>query len=217
MSNHLFDAVARIARHEAEARATIAIGVIRDVHRDAAGSPDHAVTLELRDRQQVFPRVPIAVGALGVVAAPSVGELVVVAFVEGDIQHPIVIGRLHNTDVPPPKHGDGQIVLELPTGSGTVKLVLDPATPDLSVKFGSDTEIKVTDKLAEIKIGDAKLTLDANGSAELKADVGGNKLTIGAGGDISIEASGKLKLKASQIEIEGSGGVKINGATVELN
>ncbi len=217
MSNQLFDAVARIARHEAAARATVALGVVKEVHRSAAGGADHAVTVQLRDWEQVLPRVPVAVGAIGVVASPLVGDLVVVAFAEGDVHAPVVVGRLHDTDVPPPSHEEGQVVLELPPGTGSVHMVLDPGVPELTVSFGSDTEIKVTASSARVKVGDASLTLDAGGAAELKVDVGGNTLTIGANGDIAVEASSKLTLKAAQVEIEGSAGVKINGATVELN
>lgn len=217
MSNQLFDAVARIARHESDARVLAAFGVVTEVHRDAAGGPDHAVTVALRDRGQVLPRVPVAVGALGTVACPAVGDLVVLVFAGGDIHAPVVVGRLHDTDVPPPSHEQGQFVFDLPPGGGNVKLVLDPSVPELTVRMGEDALIRVTGTRAEVQVGDASLSLDAGGSAEIKADVGGNTLTIGSGGEVALEAASTLKLKAAQIEIEGTGGVKINGATVELN
>jgi len=217
VSNPLFDAVSRVARHEAEARPAVALAVVQEVHREAAGSPDHAVTVELRDRAQMLPRVPIAVGALGMVRAPEVGDLVVVVFADGDLHAPVVVGRLHGTDVPPPSHEAGQHVVELPPGGGTIQMVLDPGAAEVSLRVGSETEIRVTDTRVRVEVGDARLDLDATGAAELQADIGGNTLTIGAGGEIALEAASTLKLKAAQVEIEGSAGVKINGAIVELN
>jgi len=42
-------------------------------------------------------------------------------------------------------------------------------------------------------------------------------VTIKQSGDISVETTGNLTLKASQIEIKADASVKISGATVELN
>ena len=217
MSNPLFDAVSRIARHEADARAVASYGVVTEVHTSAAGGADHAVSVEMRDRNQLLPRVPIAVGTRGVIASPAVGDLVVVLFMDGDVHAPVVVGRLHDTDVPPPTHQESQVVVDLPPGGGNVQLVLDYSVPELTVTFGPQAEIKLTGDRAELKVGDANLTVDASGPAELTADIGGNKLSIGASGDIALEASATLKLKAAQVEIDASGGVRINGATVELN
>jgi uncharacterized protein involved in type VI secretion and phage assembly len=42
---------------------------------------------------------------------PNVGDLVVVAFVGGHINAPIILGRLYNDEDLPPKNDVGQLIL----------------------------------------------------------------------------------------------------------
>ena len=112
----LFDGIARIARHEAAARPVASVGVVTSIYGNDGSSPDHAVSVKLRESGLVLPRVPIAVGAFGMAAIPSVGELVLITFLEGDYNAPVVIGRLYHPDQNPPKHDEQQIVLRLPVG-----------------------------------------------------------------------------------------------------
>ena len=52
---------------------------------------------------------------------------------------------------------------------------------------------------------------------EAAIETGGSTIRMSGNGDMSIEATQKLELKAPQVEIKGDIGVKINGTTVELN
>ena len=218
MSGRLYDAVARVARHEAQARATASIGVVTDVHKSALGA-DHAVDVELRDRGLVLPRVPIAVGALGFVATPAVGDLVVVVFADGDMHAPVVVGRLYSSDLPPPEHGDGQAVLHLPPGdaSAALQAVIDGTAPSLELQVGGDTRVRIGDGEISLTSGDAEVRIDAGGAEEVKVRVGDASMTISARGDVTLEAANKLSIEATEIELKGSAGVKINGALVEIN
>ena len=76
----LFDGISRIARHEAAARPVASVGVVTSIFGNDGTSPDHAVSVKLRESGLVLPRVPVSVGAFGVAAIPSVGELVLVTF-----------------------------------------------------------------------------------------------------------------------------------------
>lgn len=218
MTDLLYDAVARIARHEAEARSWASLAVVTDVHTSVLAGQDHAVTVQLRDTKAVVPRVPIAVGALGLAVTPAVGDLVLVVFADGDPHGGIVAGRLYHRDLAPPKHVDGQVVLQLPPGASTpdIDLLADPATPELTLKVG-DTTVAITGKTATLTIGDAELVLDGNSPAKASLTCGDAALTLDAGGDIVLEAKGKLQLKATEITVDGSGSVKVSGGTVEVN
>ena len=219
MTNHLYDAVARVARHEAAARPAAAVGEVTDVHTRAGPAPDHAVTVKLRDRGLVLPKIPIAVGALGLAVTPAVGDLVLVVFAEGDLNAPVVVGRLYNTDLDPPEHADGQIVLALPPGSASpaLKTVVDGAAPSFELAVGSRTMVKVTDGVVEVTAGDATVTVDATGPGEVKVVAGQASVTLAGKGDVTVEAANALTLKATTIEIKASASVTITGAKVDIN
>ena len=219
MSNRFYEAVSRIARHEAEAREVSAFGVVTEVHHTTAGLPDHAVDLELRDRGLILPRVPIAVGALGIAAAPAVGDLAVVMFTEGDLHGGVVVGFVHRPDLTAPDLSAEKVALALPPGSMSpaASAVLDYAAPSLELKIGSSTRVRIDDGAVLIESGGASIAIDAGGSEEVRIDTGGASILMTAGGEVTVDAQQKLTLKATEIEMKATATVKINGAIVELN
>lgn len=221
MTSALYDSIARIARHEARAHATAGVGVVTDIYPADGAPPDYAATVEMRDSGLVLPRVPVATGVLGAVAIPAVGELVVVVFMDGDYNAPVIVGRLYHPDQDPPKHADGQIVLALPSGASDPKLRLDVEGDKPSIKLelpGSELTITIAEKKVEIKVGEMAVSVLGSGGGRAEIAAGGSKITLKKDGDITISASsGKLKLEANEIELSGSAKVKISGAQVEVN
>lgn len=217
----LFDAVARIARHEAGARSIAAIGEVTAAHDAGPGSlpPDHAVTITLRDSGLSLPRVPVAVGVMGEASIPAVGELVVVLFLEGDIHSAVVVGRLYHNDLAPPTHKAGELILALPAGSDSPKFLReitgDPATYRLTLP--GDVIFEMVENTALLKAGEVQAEISASGGGRIELTAGGTKLTLKKDGDLSIEAAGNLAVEATDIEIKGRGNVKISGAMVEVN
>ncbi|MET0662496.1 MAG: phage baseplate assembly protein V [Ilumatobacteraceae bacterium] len=218
MTDLLYDAVARIARHEADTRAWATIGRVTEVHRTVLQDDDHSVTVQLRDSGVVVPHLPVAVGALGFVASPAVGDVVIVVFADGDPHAGVVVGALYNRDLAPPEHAEGQLVLQLPPGSTApaIDVLVDPATPEVTMLVG-DTKIEITGKKATITIGDAELVVDGNNPEAVSITAGDSSIKFGSGGDIAVEASNKLELKASEVVINGSAKVKVSGGVVEVN
>lgn len=218
MTNALYDSIARVARHEVAASASASVGAVTDVVSRTGAAPDHAVSVQLRDRALVLPNVPIAVGALGFVATPAVGDLVLVVFADGDHHAPVVVGRLYHSDLAPPEHDPDQLVLALPPGDANPQLtvVIDGGAPSVDVDVGGTT-LSMTRDGAHIVAGGAEISIDASGSEEVTVTSGGSTLTLSANGDATLEASADLTLKGVNIDIKGSGSVKINGATVEVN
>lgn len=218
MSDQLYDAVARIARHETSARSWAAIGVVTEVHTGVLLGDDHAVTVELRDDRTVVPRLPIAVGALGFAATPTVDDLVVIVFAGGDRHAGVVVGRLYHRDLPPPPHDDGQLVLQLPPGSPSpdIDVVADPNAPELVLKVGQST-VAVRGRTATITIGDAELVVDGDVPATVSVTAGDSSLVLDARGDIALESTKSIELKAPEIVLKADGKVSISGGIVEMN
>ena len=218
MSEAVYDAVARIARHEAQASTHVALAEVTDVHTTGLGGADHAVTVRLRDSHVVVPRVPVVVGALGFVATPATGDLVLVVFADGDRHGGVVVGRLYHRDLAPPPHSDGQLVLQLPPGdtSPAIDVLADPTTPHVVLTVG-DATVEVTGKTATITIGEARIAVDGNGPESVTVTAGEASLALTAGGDITLEAARDFTLKANRVVVEAQATVSISGATVDVN
>jgi hypothetical protein len=220
MSSALYDSIARIARHEARAIAVCAIGEVTDAFaNDGSGPPDYAVSVKLRDSQLDLPRVPIAVGVLGAAAIPAVGDLVVVVFVNGDYNAPIVVGRLYHSDAAPPTHADRQIVLGLPPGQAApdLSLVVDGGVPSAELILPGGVDLKAEDSKLTLTVGALSVTLDTTGAGQVQVAANSSTITINQDGDIEITAAGDIKLQGTNVSIEASGQVTIQGATVGVN
>jgi uncharacterized protein involved in type VI secretion and phage assembly len=215
--------IREIARHEVDQRWNACLGVVKSVQ--AAG---YACTVELRESHIVLPEVPIATGLMGAVGLPAENDLVVVVFVGGDLHAPVVVGRLYNEKIAPPKHGSGEFLASLPAGeTATDKLLeLRVKTPGdgsrtltLTLDGSVKVEITVDNDGISLKSQDTALTLKQTSSSDGKAEliVGKSKVSIEQAGNVTIEAEKALTLKASTIEISGDTSVKIAGQKVDLN
>jgi uncharacterized protein involved in type VI secretion and phage assembly len=219
--------IRQIARHESEQRGISALGLVKSVH-GANGLSEYSCTVELRETSIVLPKVPIATGLIGSVALPRENDLVLVVFVGGDLHAPVIVGRLYNEEVAPPAHGPGEVVVSLP-GDETAedaRLELRVITPGdgtrtATLLLDGDVQVKVEvkDDGVRIQAQEAVLELSQSGSSDGKAElsVGDTRVTLEQGGDMSLEAAGKLTLKASEVEISGDATVKIAGQTIDLN
>jgi Uncharacterized protein conserved in bacteria len=219
--------IRQIARHEIGQYWNPAVGVVKSVYGSDAGT-GYACTVALRESGIVLPKVPIATGAIGFVTLPRENDLVLVVFAGGDLHAPVVVGRLYNEQVAPPQHGPGELVLVLPGDEtdSTRRLELRVQTPgdgtrslQLTLDGGVKVSLTVDDEGIGLEAQEAKLKLtqssSSNGTAELA--VGDSRVRIEQSGNVTIEASGTLKLKAAQIQIEGDSTVKVAGQTIDLN
>jgi uncharacterized protein involved in type VI secretion and phage assembly len=219
--------VQRIARHEAAQLWAPALATVTSVP-DSGDKPDYACTVRLRESGIVLPRVPIATGVVGVAAPPAVGDLVVVLFLGGDLHAPVVVGRLHHRDVPPPEHDAGDVVAWLPGAgtdeSATLRIALHtpdggPRSIEVGIAGDQDVTLSVDETRIEMAAGKAMLTLEQPGSSSGRATVkvGDSSVVIEQGGNVTITASGTLELKGADVKISGDASVKLTGQVIDLN
>jgi uncharacterized protein involved in type VI secretion and phage assembly len=204
----LFESIQRIVRDELAQVRTAELAVVEEQHPHASDSDtdNYACTVKLRDSQLVLREVPVATGQIGTTSIPGVGELVIVEFVGGDVNAPVIVGRLYNDEDRPPANEDGKAVLHLPPGAA------DSDAVHLELTSGGGRSIV-------LKLGRGlELTLQDDDPA-VKVDVGGGSATlqIGKDGAISVKSNGKIELKATEISIEAQGQLTLKGATVNLN
>jgi uncharacterized protein involved in type VI secretion and phage assembly len=222
VSGALFESVARIARHESVARALPAVGRVTETVGADGAPADHAATVELRDSGVVLPQVPIAVGVLGFGALPATGDLVVVVFLDGDPNAPVIVGRLYtDATAPPPEANDGQLALGLPAGDAAPPLSLVLATDGtqatLTLGDQQGTVIAVDDQQLKVTVDKVEVTVTKAGGGRLELKAGSTEVTLKQDGDLALKTTGKLKLEGNEVEISGQAKVKISGATLELN
>jgi len=224
----LVQTLRQIARHEVEQHFHPQLAVVKSVHGNDGTQALYACTVQLRETNLVLPKVPIATGMSGSAGLPLENDLVVVLFVNGDLHAPLVIGRLHHKDLPPPKNEPGDWVAALPADetSADKRLDLKVSTPGdgtrsltLTLDGSVQVQLKLDDGGIELKAQDAvfKLTQSSSSNGRAELTVGEAKVTLNQNGDVNVEASGTLTLKANKIEISGDTSVKVAGQTIDLN
>ena len=212
----LFDAIRRIVHDEMARVRTAELAVVQEQHPHASESDkdNHACTVRLRDTGLVLKRVPVATQRIGMVSIPAVGEMVLVQFVGGDINAPIITGRLYNDEDRPPPNDDGQMILHLPLAAGdddAVHLELHSGDKrEMTLKLGSalTLSLKDDDPVVEIDVdgGKAKLQIARDGAVTLESQ-----------GALGIKAGSDVTLEGNAITIEASGDLTLKGATVNIN
>jgi len=103
-----------IAAREAAKIYTTELGVVTAVfpHADEGDKDNYACSVTLKNRGDLeLRKVPLATPHIGWANIPNVGDLVLVTFISGDLNAPIITGRLYNDEDRPPKNDKGQIVL----------------------------------------------------------------------------------------------------------
>lgn len=221
MTTSLYDSIARIARHESNARPVAAVGRVVEVFAapDGAVPPDHAVTVDLRDTGLVLPRVPVAVGVMGFAAIPAIDDLVVVVFLDGDYNAPVVIGRMYHPDQDPPKYDPGQIVLRLPSGESepTTNLEIKGDEPSIHLDLPGEVVVDITEGKVLIQVAEMHVSIEGSGGGRAEIAAGGSSITLKKDGDVTVTAKGRLVMEAKDVEIKGQSSVKVRGAQVEIN
>ncbi len=200
----LFESIQEIVRDELGRMRTAELATVQKQHpHSSSGDTDnYACTVALRDSGIVLGHVPITTGRIGSASIPAVGELVLVQFVNGDINHPVIVGRLYDDQNRPPENDASQAILNLPLDGSAIHVELHgDSPPKVIVKLASALSVTVQDDDPVISI-----------------DVGGNAgLTIGKDGAVSIKSQGDVKLEGNQISIEAQGQLTLKGATVNIN
>lgn len=207
MTLTLYESIQRIVQNELSSVRTAELAVVQEQHPHASDSDsdNYACTVALRDSGTVVEQVPIATSRIGEVSVPAVGELVLVQFLGGDVNAPVITGRLYNDEDRPPTSEDGVSVLHLPLGAADdeavhVELRSGP-TRELAIALGKGLSVTLRDD-------DPVIVIDAGGNAAV---------SIGRDGALAVQSQGKLELKATEITIEAQGELTLKGSIVKIN
>lgn len=222
MTDGIVGVMKRVAEHEARRILTTELGVVTAIfpHADEGDTDNYQCSVKLRGRvlpdgqEMELRRVPVAVPYLGLAAIPSVGDLVLVSFVGGDANAPVITGRLYDDETRPPPNKADEFLLRQKPKEG-------PA-------FLMDAEGKIVltskDEKKTVTLSDEKISLESE-KFSLVIDFSGEKIVITSGGDLELAAKGKCVIDAAELQIKSSGAATIEaggamtvkGATIDMN
>lgn len=190
--SELTDTLRAMIRDELARMRSPELGIVLEVYANDADGNNHQVDVRLRGSGVKLQRAPVTVPRYGMSILPRVGDLVLVMFVGGNLNAPIVVGSVYDENTQPPEAAPGELVYQIPDAG---------AERHLYVELPSGMSYTVDDEAMKIAAGGTEVLLEKDGNLQIKA-VG--NIELKADGDISLEASGKLTLKAAtDVEIEG--------------
>ena len=216
MTATLYDTIRQIIREEMGRNRSAELAVVQEQHPHTSDDDgdNYACTVRLRDSGIVLRRVPVATTRIGVVSIPAVDDLVLVSFVGGDLNAPIITGRLYNDVDRPPVNNDAQFVLHLPPGAA------DDEAVHLELNTGDTREILLTlgDSLAlTLRDDDPVVDLDVGaGKAILRIDSDG-EVTLETQGNLTMKGGGDMTLEGNAVTIKASADLTLKGSKVNIN
>ncbi len=222
MTTTIVGTIQEIVRQELRRVRVTELGVVEDVypHSSAADDDNYGCDVRLSHSGLLLRRVPLATGHIGTVAIPNKGDLVLLVFDQGDVNQPIVIGRLYNDIDRPPLNAPDEIVFRQPlakpdneTIKGRISNHAEAGPPrEVLLELPPKIVIQVTDGTVKAAAGRTGMTLDQpDGTGGTVTVVAGRtKITVNQDGDVSVDAAGSISLKAGR-------DVTIKGQSVSIS
>jgi uncharacterized protein involved in type VI secretion and phage assembly len=213
----LIEVIQKIVDHELRKVNIAALGVVTSIfpHSSSGDKDNYECNVKLKYRDLELRKVPVATQHIGLAHTPNVGDLVLLTFVNGDVNAPVVIGRLYTDEDRPPVSKEEEVVYVPPYSrqSGLRRVHLE---------LSSGVVASITDDDVTVAAGNTILKLNRDGDIEIESSA---KLTVKATGDlafsaanITIESQQTMALKAgATAEINATGPLTIKGAMVNIN
>jgi hypothetical protein len=197
-----------LVREELAQQRSAELGIVTQVFANEDGSGDNNLELNVRVRGSAteLQRVPLLVGRPGMTYAPREGDLVLLAFVGGDLNAPVAVGFLYDEQTTPPKGSAAEIVYEVPDDE-------DDDARRLQIKLASGNTVTIQDKKVEIVMGSTKIHVEADGAITLEA---GGDISLKASGDLKLEATGTASLKGSSVSVKADADATLKGSTTTI-
>jgi phage baseplate assembly protein gpV len=208
--------IQEIVRHELRHVRISELGVVEAAfpHTAAGDDDNYACDVRLKNSGLLLHRVPLATGHIGSAAVPNAGDLVLLTFDRGDVNQPIVVGRLYNDTDRPPLNNPNESVFRLPLAEDdakTVKTVVrniptNSPPREILVEMPPKITLRITDGTVQATAGKTEMRLDQpdGGSGTVTVVAGRTVITMNQDGDVTVESAASMSLKATgDLTLEG--------------
>ncbi len=196
-SLEIVEIIRKIVENEVRKIHIAEIGVVTSVFPHSSGSDknNYECNVSLKYRDLELRKVPVATQHIGLANIPHVGDLVLITFINGNVNAPIIIGRLYTDEDRPPLSKEEEIVYVPPYSENS-------DLKRMHVEFPGGMELSVKDDVATIKANKTTLTLKRDGDVEIKS-----RAKVGISGSEIVLSAGNIKMKSRQnIEMESQQG-----------
>jgi phage baseplate assembly protein V len=155
--------------------------------------------------------VPMAGSSYGTYFIPNVGDEVLVAFEQGDVNTPYVLGALWNASARPPVASPLEQHWMIKTRAGnTIDLAEQP--PSITIETPSGQKIEMSAEGIKIKTGTSSVELTADG-----VTVKGTNLNLTGTAAVNISAPNVTVKSDGVMTVQSSGVCNITGSVVKIN
>ncbi len=219
----IINTIQEIIRQEMRSLRVADLGLVEEVypHSGSSDIDNYGCDVRLKNSGLLLKRVPTAIGHIGTAVIPNKGDLVLLAFDKGDVNQPIIIGRLYNEKQRPPLNTPDEVIFRLPLAEAddkTIKAAIrnhQSQSPPRELIFEMPPQItvRVTDGTVRATAGKTEMKLDQPGGSGGTVTIfaGRTKITMNQDGDVTVEgaadmtfkATGDLKMEGRNVKIEG--------------
>lgn len=145
----------------------------------------------------------------GMIFLPRVGDEVVVSFLEGDPDRPIIIGSLYNgTEMPP-------YALPVNQAISTIRTTGTPGQPaqvnEISFNDTASAQVLTLQAAKDLTVKAAN-NIGISGVNNFNTTVGGT-MALKSAGNLSLQTSGNVTIQGTALSLQGPGGLSLQGPT----
>lgn len=162
------------------------------------------------DQNEVWIRMaaPYATENAGLEFLPEVGDEIVVGFLGGDPDAPIMLGALHSSARPSPVEHDEQNSIKAIVTNSQMKISFDDAKKILTVQTPGGHQIDMNDETKSVIVADGN---------DNKLEMSESGISLNSPKDITIKASGSVSIDGSTgVNVKSSADVGLKGANVSV-
>lgn len=200
---NMSDRLLSIIQRELARQRTALLGVVTAIfaHEAEDDENNYEVNVRLKHEDLELCKVPMSVSYMGMAIPPREGDLVLVQFLNGDLNQPVINGRFYHADERPPLHKADEILFEQRLPDDTFNHLRLAADGSIFLQ----RDVTNREDNSEAKAG---VKIDPDGNIEIKT---GDKIVIAVNvdGNITIDCE-KLPINS---DVEISKTLKVAGDT----
>ncbi len=192
----------QVAEREMEKIYTTELGVVSAVFPHASDSDkgNYQCSIKLKNKLQAdgseleLRKVPVATPHIGLANIPNVGDLVLVSFIGGNLNAPVIIGRLYNDEDQPPVNQEKEFLLQHKLDKGGLLKIDKDGVMTLESQQ-NDSVVTIKDNEVTVETGNGKVSVKITSSG-ITIDAANNPVDLKSSGNITIgdATTGQVKV-----------------------